>query len=458
MHALGRAMQGTAAIVQQKVAEDDVTNVRVSMAKARAEWDVKFRDDAAKSTPGDPNFAGKFTQDFKDFLAQGEQVPQTREGQHTYKLLSAELTGHFAEKAGIFAVQSAGLKAKLDWDVSQRAYATSVITDPTSYSSVLNQAIAEIRDPNGQYGRIDGNTRTALETKARDTLAQAYINGLVDNGAPELARKLLMDGRLDDQLEPKDKQRLVHSADAGITAKRVASEHADALARKAEKDRVQQVNDGLMDKFMAGKLTWGDVKAAGLPAFGEGSQDTWMRHMKQQAKDWAEKPAKTSPTVFNDVRERIDLPAGDPRRITDSSEVWKFYGNGLSEPHAAALERRVRDNRSESGQKWSQAEAEFIRNVRPQLDKSTMNSIDQGGGERVQSFTSYLRDAANAANKAGKDPYKLLDPRSPDYVGKDIPRFQTPAQRTAAGISDKLNAAMARRPNETPAQYLERTK
>lgn len=447
--ALGKGTATFGAALKEKETQDDVTNVRVGMAQARAKWDVAFRDASMGSEPGDPKFAENFTQQVRDDLDKQRSMAQTAHGERTFDLLAADLNEHFTEKAGLFQIQSAGVKAKLDWDIAQRAYATSVVTDPTSYGSVLKQAISEIQDPQGQYGRIDGNTRTALETKARDTLAQAYVNGLIDNGAPELALKQLMDGRLDDQLEPKDKQRLVHAANAGITAKRVGAEHADALARKAEKDRIDKINTDLNDRFMSKTLTWPDVRAAGLPANGEGSQDHWMTRLKQQAKDLAEAPARTSATVFNDLRARIDLPAGDPQKLQDRDEVWKYYGKGLSEADASRLERRVIDARTESGQRYSQAEAEFIKNIRPQLDKSTFVSTDAGGGERVQAFTVHLREKADALRKDKKDVYSLFNPNSPDYAGKDIPQFQTGAQRTQAGLTDKLNTTLAPKPRKS---------
>lgn len=445
---IGEGVQRYAAVLQEKAAQDDVTNVRVQLAKARAEWDVHFRDRSLASQPGDPNFAEKFGQDFSDYLDKTRDIAQTREGQRTFDVLAADLKGHFGEKAGLFQIASAGVKAKLDWTESQRAYATSVGTDPTSYSSVLKQAMDELRDPNGQYSRIDMNTKQQLEASARNTLAQSYVFGLqnMKGNGPALALKTLEDGKLDDQLDPTAKQRLIRSSEQAINAQRVAEEHAAALAAKEAKERQQQTNDGLMGKFVAGKLTMDDVRGAGLPAFGDGSQATWISMLRQQTKDLTEKPVRTNPNVYNAVRERIDLPFGDPKRITDRDDIWREYVNrNISEADANRLERRFVDARSESGQRWAQAESEFIHNVvKPQLDKSTMLKIDMEGGARVQSFSVFMRDKADEYRKANKDPYALLKPDSPEYIGKFIPRFQSGAQRTQADLANKVDAALGK--------------
>jgi hypothetical protein len=440
---LGRSIQGTAGVLHEKASQDDVTNVRVAMAKARAEWDVNFRDRANGATPGDPTFADKFKQDFTDYIGKSRDIAQTRDGQRTFDLLSAELTGHFTEKAGLFQVQSAGIKAKNDWDVSQRAYATSIVTDPTSYGAVLGQAIAELRDPKGQYGRLPNDARQQLETKARDTMAQAYINGLVDNGAPELARKLLMDGKLDDQLEPKDKQRLVHAADAGITAKRVAAEHADALARREEKKAVDATNDVLMGKFIDGKLTMGDVRASGLPTFGEGSQNTWVTMLRTQAKEWAEKPIKTNPTVMLDAFTSINLPAGDPKKITSMSEINNLYTKGyVSWADLSHLRSEFQNQQTAEGQRLGTVKSDFMKGIKAQLDKSTMNRLDEAGGERMFRYTVYVNEQIDAARKANKDPYQLFNPNSPEYVGKSIPQFQSGPQRTQVDLAKRIDASL----------------
>jgi hypothetical protein len=456
--AVGNELGRAADLLHEEQVKGDISNVRVTMARTRADWDVAFKQRSTSAPVGDPTFAASFVQDFQDHVGKARDIVQTREGQRVFEQLSAELSGHFAEKAGIFQAASAGVKAAQDWTTALNAYATSLTTDPTSYDAVRRQAQAELYDPNGPYAKLPSDARGKLQIEMRNTLAQSYIHGLVDNASPQLAKQILMTGKLDSELEPGDKQRLISMANQGITAERVAAEHQSALAKKAEKDRIDAINNDLMGKFVDKKLTVADVRAAGLPAFGEGSQNTWIDKIKQQTKDLTEGPAKTNPTLFNSLRERMDLPPGSPRKMQSADEIWSYFGKGLSEADAFRLERRFLDSRNENGQRWSQAENEFIKNIRPMLDKSTMNSLDVGGGERIQRFSVFMRDKADEMRKANKDPYELFRPDSPEYLGKFIPQFQTGAQRQAVDFAGRINNAMSRKPGETPAQYFERTK
>ncbi len=458
---LSAGLERTGDVIHEQAVRDEVTQVRVQMAKDRAEWDVRFRDEATAAKPDDKDFASRFTQSFSDYVAKGRDQVQTREGRRAYDQLSAELTGHFSEKAGLYQVQLAGVKASQDWQVSSKAYATSVMTDPTSYGAVLNQALSELRDPNGQYGRLDAKTRSELEIKARDTLAQSYVNGLIDNGAPELAHKILMDGKLDDQLDPTHKQRLIQGANAGITAKRVASEHAEAQARRDEKLQLDIVNNDLMGKFVEGKLTVNDVRASGLPTFGEGSQNQWVTMLRTQAKEWAEKPIKTQPSVMVDAFERIGLPAGDPRRITGMGEINKLYiEQKVSWADLTHLQKAFKDQQTEAGQRLGEVKGEFLKGMKSQLDKSSMVMTDAGGGERMYRFTNYVNEQVAKAVADGKsNPYDLFNPASPQYLGKAVSQFQTGAQRQAVKITNQVNEAFEKSKKlegESPADYLKR--
>lgn len=440
---LGAAAGAATVQLHEKAAQDDVTNVRVELAKARAEWDVHFRDRSAKTAPGDPTFADRFEQDFSDYLGNARQIAQTREGQRTFDLVAAELSGHFKEKAGLFQVASAGIKARQDWEVSSRAYATSVVTDPTSYMSVRDQALAELDDPNGRYSRLDMKGKEDLKIKMRDTLARSYVNGLIDNGAPELARKQLMDGKLDDQLDPVHKQALVRAADVGINAKQAAAEHAESQRRRDEKIMNDAKNDELMGRFVQGKLTVADVRAAGLPVFGEGSQNQWIGMLRTQAKEWQEKPIKTSPSVMVDAFERINLPAGDPRKITSMSEINKLYTDqSVSWADLSHLQKAFKDQQDEAGVRLGEVRGDFLKGIKPQLDKSTMNRIDQGGAERTFKFTMFVNEQVAKARAANQDPYELFNPGSPKYLGKYVPQFQSGAQTLEANLAGRINESL----------------
>ena len=424
--------------------QDDVTSVHTQMSKAQLDWQNTLAERIKTAKPGDQTIVPTIQKEMGEYFQQMRETVGTREGAALFDKQAAELTTHFAGKAIVGQAQLDGLKAVQDFKDLTNNLSNTVMSDPTSYDKLKAQLKAALDDPNSTYAKVPGADRIKLLASGEADLARGQVNGLIKNGLPDLARKKLMDGEYDNVIDERTKNALITSSEVGIRGQEAQAKHAEAAAKKEEKDRIDAANHKLNDLFMAGKLSWGAVKAANLPSNGEGSEDHWIGRIKQQAKDMREAPARTTPSVFNSLRERMDLPPGDPRKIKSADEVWAFYGKGLSEADAGRLERRFQDNRSESGQKWSQAESEIIKNLRPQLDKSTMNKIDTGGGDRVQAFTTFLRDKKEEYAKAGKDPYDLLRPDKPDYVGKAIPAFQTGAQAQQRALSVTIDNAMGK--------------
>lgn len=429
-------------VVNEAISRQEVSDVHAKLAKARAEWTVHLAERANSTSPGDSSFAGKFSEDFGQYIESIDGQFQTKAGQQAFRQGSSELASHFTERAGLYQAQAMGQKAKQDYTVTLDSYRNILLSDPTQFSQVEKSAMDALHDLNGLYTKMPAADREQLVIQTRQQLALSSIQGLIQNGAPELAKRQLVDGQWDSYLDADSKNTLLNSADTGIRGKDADIKHQKELAKEAEKQRIDQINTQLNDKFMMHKLTWNDVKNAGLPADGPGSQDHWITRIKQQTKDLQETPAKTNPAIFNDIRERISLPYGNPRKIDNTDAIWKFYGNGLSEADANRLERRLVDDKTDTGQKYSSAEKEFLNNMRPQLDKTTLFMPDEEGGGRMQAFSTYVRDKADEMKKAGKDPRDLFNPNSPDYAGNAVKMFQTAPQIRGAEIMRRMNEGM----------------
>lgn len=424
--------------------QDEVTTVHTAMSKAQLDWQNTLTERIKTAKPGDQTIVPSIQKEMGEYFDKMRETVTTREGRALLDREAAGMTTAFASKAIQGQVQLDGLKARQDFTGLVNNLGASLLSDPTGYSDAVKKLESAVNDPNSFYAKLSGPDKIKLFEEGKASLARGQLDGIIKNGMPELARDKLLKGDYDDVISEQVKNTMLTRAEVAIKGKEAESRHADAAAKKAEKERIDAANSVLNEKFMQGKVTWKDVQAANLPANGEGSQDHWIQRLKQQARDWADKPARTEPNVFNSLRERMDLPYGDPRKIKSADEIWALYGKGLSEADAGRLERRFQDNRSETGQRWSQAESEAIKNLRPQLDKSTMNKIDVDGGNRVQAFTVYLRDKKMEYEKAGKDPYDLLRPDKPDYVGKAIPAFQTGAQAQQRALSATIDNAMGK--------------
>lgn len=448
LQTLGGDIQQVAHIQYEQLARDDVTNVRVEMAKARAELDVQFKDEATKAPPGDTTFEQRFNERVRDTLNAKAGGAQTKEGQRTMALLQAELTGHYAEKAGIFAIQSAGVKAKQSWETSMNAFGSSLITDPTQYESVLRQAMAEINDPNGQYGRLDGATRGELERKARQVLAAAHIQGLVDNGAPELARKKLMDGALDTEIAAADKQRLIKEADVGIRMKDTAAERQELIRKRAEQDAQEGVMSNYISRIINSKSEGGplsDQEIISNTVITAAQKEHMLEYKLRRAREMAALgESRTNPGEVRKLLLDIHAADDDPRKAYNMDGVMDAYTKGkISTPEMLLLRKEVEQLRDGNTQGFQKSMQNARNAVYTMISRSTLGQIQpEVAADAAYRFGADLERAVAEKRKNNEDPRVLLDPSSKEYLLSParVGTYIAPARQALAAEAGKTVA------------------
>lgn len=383
---------------------------------------------------------------------------QTRAGADTLTVETSQAEYAFDRKAQQVAAARAWAEAQRDGQSILNNIGAQLQTDP----NYLKTGEGIIEQYVNTFPKLSAPQRIELSDSLKKSanmsavMAAARLN-------PEKTKADLEAGKY--FLTPEQRETGIAKADQFANAKKEVEEHEKARQRKERADREEAAKLNLTRRIFSGEVgpkIYQEIVTN--PDLDTNGTTQMMSLLKQHRKDLqgGEGTAKTTPSIFNDLRERISLPDGDPRKISNVEEVWKAYGKGLSKTDAEDLEKRVLARRTDDGRKWDDAEKEVIRNLRPQLDRSTMVNLDVEGGARVQKFTQFVRDKANQyrAMKPPKDPSSLLNPNSPDYVGNEISRFQSGSQRRAAGIAASVNEALdpkkARKPGETPAEYLKR--
>src|SRR3990167_2951073 len=229
---LGHDMQSAAGILYQQQVEEDVTNVRVKMAEARAQWDVAFKEAAQTADPGDTQFAERFTAQYGEAVGAMRGMAQTKRGQATFDLLASETGAHLTEKAGLYQAQLAGVQATQNFKKVVAAAGTSLLNDPTQRESLTKQVVDGLDDPASPYAKLSAVDRIKLVDVAKSNLTRDYVRGLINVGAPELALTQLKGGKGMEDLDPVTSQNLMNSANVAIHQKETLKERADALARR----------------------------------------------------------------------------------------------------------------------------------------------------------------------------------------------------------------------------------
>jgi soluble lytic murein transglycosylase len=170
----------------------------------------------------------------------------------------------------------------------------------------------------------------------------------------------------------------------------------------------------------------------------------------------------SDPKVFNDVQARINLPEGDPNRITDPSQVTPLIAHGLNFSDSQKLITEMRELNSPENNAFMKT-VNGIKQTAQRMLSANLNVVTHPelGQEAAYRF-GYALDAQVAAyRKAGKDPHSLFDPTAPDYVLKPerVMSFLPPKVSRAPTRDSAVQpqGVAPRLPGETPESYLTRT-
>ena len=450
----GHAIQSAASARMEQIEAEDARTALIANARIRAATAQELDAAVSSGAPLEP-----IKQKMIDQLAKVGENFSTKAGQDALAKHMADSEIIFDQQANQIAVQRAVSKAQTDAQSYMVEQGRIIGRNPEYLGVAIQNAEA--------FGAtLPANTPAHIREKImRDmkedaTIAAANASGLIN---PKKTIERLDAGEWD--LTPKARESVRDNVMRYESVKREAESREKARLDAEKRERQEKAQLKYVTRIFSGdvsKRLYEDIVRD--PDLGSRGVEHMIGLIKQHRKDLegGRETARTTPSVFNDLRERIDLPPTDGRRVRNIEEVWGLYGKGLSKEDASFLEKRLRDNRSEDGRKWSTAEAEVIRNLKGRLDKSTLNRIDDQGGTRVQAFTQFLRDKRDEYVRDKKDRYVLLNAKSKEYIGEYIPMFQTGAQKLQSEIAGKLGESLApkndvaRRPGETPADYLKR--
>jgi hypothetical protein len=187
---LGSAIQNTGDQVLRHEETNDVTNVHVNMAKARAEWTQTLQDRANAAQPGDDSFAPTLMKDMGGYFEKFGDSVRTNAGKKLFASLAANMTSEFGIRA--IGVQSdlAAKDAVNKYELLTKSISSAVYQDQTQLDSAIDQGKAAIEDPKGMFARVPQTTRDEFKTKLEQDAHWAAANGFVERqGGPDALMK-----------------------------------------------------------------------------------------------------------------------------------------------------------------------------------------------------------------------------------------------------------------------------
>jgi len=168
-----------------------------------------------------------------------------------------------------------------------------------------------------------------------------------------------------------------------------------------------------------------------------------------------DKDSATYGPGFWDVYSRINLPDGDPKKITDPTILPGLAGpqGVLTLAGVKELSAEIQGKRSPDGEAEAAMKKQFLANAKDQIsgkDKLFQGMADPVGEQNLLSFMGKFFPAYQAARQSGATPEDLLSPDGKAYLGKIItPYVRTTAQKLADWQSSNADLQTGAKP--TPA-------
>jgi hypothetical protein len=246
----------------------------------------------------------------------------------------------------------------------------------------------------------------------------------------------------------------------GINARRAEAERVRKDAELAKEQARSATQNDFLAKMNSGKLTAKDVLNSNLEAFGSGSKEQFLGMLKTNS----ESRLKTDPATYTSLFNRIHLPEGDPKKITNENDLNKYFGRGLDMSTLNALRGEIQKRRTPEGEFESNLMKQARVMARSKIVRDPVVGVDPEGEQQMLLFDAWFGKEVQKRKEKGEDAAEFLDPSSHKYILKDMSRFQRTSQEVLRSMTSARGGSAFPSPDskwqegETGAEFLARTR
>ncbi len=452
---MGREIRGViddVGTVAVKHAEhQEISAGAAEIAKTRAGLNAQWNKTVKDADPNNPTLAAKFLEETVEpvleklksgFMTEGGQRFAESQVQSFRNELFTKTSGDMATLAGV--------AAKKNIETLTNSLSNMAISDPSSLKTSLGLVEASVGAMVDSSPNLKGVAGAAMKIEltqaAQKEIVKAAAIGAI-NANPEAGVKQFSSPAYSKYISGSEIKQLEAHAKTVQRAQRVDENYR----RTMEKQEKEERSDAREGEYLV-KLHSGDPKEmAQVSARAIANDLTLTRPARERMIGIVERatepeaPAKISNATTSDLIQRMRLPVGDPRRIDSLDPVYDEMVKGrLNKADLKFVREEFVNLRTPEGARLGNAQEEFIKSVKPLIDKSNplLGKIDQSGPQQVYNFTMVLRRKVEEFRKAGKDPHDLMDPSKPDYMGTPaaLAAFQKPLQESLADTARMLRA------------------
>lgn len=432
-----------------------------AMATTLSKLDQKWNEIAKTSDPNDPTVAAKFREEVMEpELEKIKGAFNTERSQAWAEARIDSMRNHFVTKTSADMATLASVAAKQNIVVMTNQLSNAAISDPTSLKTSIDMANHSID------AMVDSspNLRGADSAKIKAELKQDAVSQIVKSAAigaiaqnPEAGLKKFSGSEYSKYISGVELRQLEQQAKTVQRAERVDENYRRKNTELAKEDASLAREGQYTAKFYSD-----DPKERASVSAREIANDftltqparVRMLAMAERVND-PEPASAVSSRAANDLITRARMPEGDPRRIKDLNPVYDALSEGkLTKSDFKFVRDEVLNMRTPEGDALGKSQKSFIDSVSSSITSANpmLGKLDPSGDQLLYKFTYDLQSKISEYKRAGKDPYSLMNPSSPDYMGKPeaLAPYQKTLQQSSRDIVNKFKPVNG--PSGFPAQ------
>jgi len=413
-------------------------------------WDQWVKD----ADPNDPELADKFrTTVMQPALDKWRESFWTEGGQQYADRTLAQTRDHFFQKTTADMSTLAGEAAALNARRATNLLTNMVKDDPSALTlamtSLDDSVVAAVRSSPNITGTQAAKLVKGLKQEGMEAIVLAAVTGAIQRNPTE-GVKLASDPRFAPFISGEKVKSLEAFARSEQRAARAEERYNEVAKERLEQKQSDATEIDILKRIEAGeKVTKADMLDLPPEQLNRQAKERLLSRMETMARREEALPAVSRP-IYLDLSSRIRLPEEDPNRVKSLDEIWEAQKD-LTHADFNRLVNQFREQRTPDGAQLQERERAFFESLKPQFN----GDLDKEGPQRLYNLQMEYFRRKGELMQQGKSPYLLLDPASPEYMGKQqtLQGFQVPLDEQARNLARRMTGGMSVDERKVREQY-----
>lgn len=470
---LGQGMQQFGDALYKRAEQEELSDLNAKLSEVQKENTLEYEQLIRKAVPGDKEIFKDYDQKARERIDKVGEGLSTRGGREYYKETSYKLKNQMELSAARVQADLDGEKAVLDYSNTLNNLSASLLSDPSNLENNLEMHSNSI-DQLVNVGLLPAKDGAKLKQTGEVDLVKAYLRGWTKLD-PEFAREKIKSGMFDKHLGGDLKMQMYGEVDQAIRAREIEDERRKRREEELRQERQKITQNKFLKKMTDNDLVVADIMNSDLEPFGSGSKEQFLNMLKAKNKRGA---PKTNPAVFADLFEKINLPDGDPKKITDENDLNQYVISGqLAITDLNHLRAEITGTKSEKGRFENEMKKQLFNFAKSRLSKANpmLGIRDPEGEQRFLAYQQFVFEQMSEYRKEGKPISNLLNPSSKEYIGNYVSQYSGSLQDIMKANVRAMNPSnsntltgtvngnppkkiIPRNPGESAKDYLDRIK